>query len=153
VGKWVAYPVNYTDEFPENRKQAFWVARIVEIDVPGSQVYLKTWHTTCVKNLTTVRNPKYKEYNGKDDEYWISTCDVLEVFQLTDAQFKVPEPMRKKIKNALILRDTLLQAAGGDHPVGVGADSLENPRLGDDDSDDAEHEYDDDHDDELLEEE
>jgi hypothetical protein len=132
VGSWVAYPVTYTDAMPEDKKQDFFVAKITQIDVDLCEVKLKPWNTTCVRNLTHTPNPTYKSY--RTPAFWMTICDVLEVFKLSTKRNLIPEGYRHKIANALVLRATMLQAVeDGDIPVGVGADRLENPEPYDED--------------------
>jgi hypothetical protein len=153
--KWVAHPTNYTETVPDKDRQDFWVGKIKDWNKAAGTLTLASWHTSRLNNLTH-KNAKYGIYRGKNaGDYEIKVCDVLEVFTLTKTAKLIPAAIRGNIASAFVVRNTLL-AADGELPVGVGADSLENPTYGraakeaQDDSDDSD---DSDEGDEATEEE
>ena len=126
VGNFIAYVVHYTDDFPEDQKQDFWVGKITELDVPQRQVKVRKWNTGTVKNLALgERNsPQYKAYRNQTE--WMTLDRVLQTFQLTERGNRIEAGVRRYIANALIHYKTATEAASqnSEVAVGIGADVL-----------------------------
>ena len=87
-------------------RQAFWVGKVVGVDVETGQVHLQRWHTGTIDNLNLEKSatPQYRVYQGKGDtrREWIEVTRVLEVINLTK-QNRVAKKELRAIDNALKL--------------------------------------------------
>ena len=128
VSNFIAYTTDYTDDCPENARQAFWVGKVIGVDVETGQVHLQRWHTGTIDNLNLDKsaNPQYRVYQGKGDrQEWIEITRVLEVVKLTK-QNRVGKKELRAIDNALKLVAAMQDKLGAPD-LAVGYDVFENP--------------------------
>lgn len=128
VGHYLAYTTHYAPEYPRDKVQAFWLGKILEIDVEEKQVKLTRWHTGTINNLNLEcqSGPQYRVWNGPGHRTeWIPLTRVLEVVELTKGHRVAKKDMRL-IDNALKLMATM-QNVDGEADIAVGCDLYENP--------------------------
>ena len=69
VHSFVAYTTHYTADYPEDKKQAFWVGKVIGVDVDESKVHLQRWHTGTIDNLNLEKAaPKYRVWTGRGEK-------------------------------------------------------------------------------------
>ena len=122
IGDFVAYVPDYAPTFPSNKKQDFFLGKVLDLDAAARTVKIQMYHTSVVKNLTS-NTASYRVWLGKkggDNEkgrYWISLDVVLEAFNdLTKKGRLVDAGIRKKINNALILYNTIQEEDDQEKP-------------------------------------
>ena len=127
VGDFLAYTTDYTPDYPQDKKQACWVGKIIGIDTEESKVHLARWHTETLDNLNLDRasGPIYRVWQGEHKNEWIEVARVLQVFKLTQGN-RITKQIMRQIVNALKLH-AACHNQGGDLDIAVGQDVLENP--------------------------
>ena len=144
VGHYLAYTTNYAEEYPRDKMQAFWLGKILEIDVEDKQVKLARWHTWTINNLNLECQsaPQYCVWTGPGDKTeWIPLTRVLEVVQLTKG-LRVAKKDLRLIDNALKLV-AAMQNVDGEADIAVGCDLYENQDLVDQSNEGMDEEIDD----------
>ena len=77
VHSFVAYTTHYTADYPEDKKQAFWLGKVIGVDVEEGTVHLQRWHTGTIDNLNLKKaTPIYRVWVGKDKTEWIEVTRV-----------------------------------------------------------------------------
>ena len=130
VGHYLAYTTNYAEEYPRDKMQAFWLGKILEIDVEAKQVKLARWHTGTINNLNLECQsaPQYRVWTGPGERTeWIPLTRVLEVVKLTPGH-RVAKKDLRLIDNALKLV-AAMQNNAGEVDLAVGCDVFENPGV------------------------
>ena len=119
---------HYTADYPEDKKQAFWVGKVIGVDVEEGKVHLQRWHTGTIDNLNLEKAaPKYRVWTGRGEKTeWIEVTRVLEVIKLTE-QNRVCKSDMRFIENALKLVEAMQSNSGVAPDVAVGRDVYENP--------------------------
>ena len=132
VQSFVAYTTHYASTYPEDKMQAFWVGKVIEVDAGEGKVNLQRWHTGTVDNLNLDKAAaKYRVWTGTGPKTeWIEVTRVLEVFKLTPQGKSVSKNDMRSIENALKLVAAMQSNSGVAPDVAVGRDVYENPGQG-----------------------
>ena len=80
VHSFVAYTTHYTAAYPKEKKQAFWLGKVIGVDVEEGKVHLQRWHTGTIDNLNLEKKatPQYRVWTGRGEKTeWIEVTRVL----------------------------------------------------------------------------
>ena len=81
VGNFVTCKTNYAETVPKTKKNDFWLAKIVEVDLDTKELKINWWNTSTINNRATRGVARYRSWTGKGRSEWITIDRVLHTFE------------------------------------------------------------------------
>ncbi len=120
VGNFVAFRPNYKTSVPADKRQEYWLGKIVQLDAENELVYVRYYHTSCKANASKGSTAYWRLWNGSSTPKadWIPMRRMLiQIPELTSKSL-VPSGYRRRIVDALKVPMTQESESGGEDDGG-----------------------------------
>jgi hypothetical protein len=80
IGNFVTCKTNYDEKVPKAKRNDFWLAKIVEVDLETRELKINWWNTSTMRNRAPRSVAKYRAWTGRGKSEWINIDRVLHTF-------------------------------------------------------------------------